>query len=79
MVFNSIGCQMKLPHTGIMCLKCNWVGFSWAVHDYKTCSCPNEAMVDGGYYYLRCGAMKLSDTMLVKLTEMKPKKRKKAK
>jgi hypothetical protein len=29
---------------------------SYHRHDYKTCSCPNQAMVDGGTAYLRYGA-----------------------
>lgn len=26
-------------------------------HDYKTCGCPNDVMVDGGHAYLRGGAV----------------------
>lgn len=40
---------------GVECARCNKRMFSLHVHDYKTCGCPNETMVDGGRDYLRYG------------------------
>lgn len=42
---------------GVQCPNCNKRLFSFHRHDYKTCGCPNEAMVDGGRDYLRYGAV----------------------
>lgn len=39
------------------CLACGVVVESKHRHDYKTCGCPNEVMVDGGLAYLRRGAV----------------------
>lgn len=44
----------------VICLECGTILVSLYTHDYKTCGCPNEAMVDGGYDYRRCGAMSIS-------------------
>lgn len=44
----------------IQCLDCGWIGVSYYRHDYKTCKCPNKAMIDGGRAYLRAGAKDLS-------------------
>ena len=45
-------------HEGIVCLSCGAVLISYHRHDYKVCSCPNGAMVDGGQIdYVRYGAM----------------------
>lgn len=40
---------------GVECPKCKRRMFSHYRHDYKTCSCPNQTMVDGGRDYLRYG------------------------
>lgn len=45
----------------VLCLKCGTLLFSLSQHDYRTCDCPNEAMIDGGDAYLRCGAKNLKD------------------
>lgn len=47
----------QLVYNAIKCLECGETLVSYHVHDYKTCSCPNEAMVDGGNEYARYGAM----------------------
>lgn len=39
----------------VQCLQCGKILVSFDRHDYKTCSCPNETMIDGGHDYLRCG------------------------
>lgn len=44
----------------ITCLECNTVLVSEHRHDYKTCSCPNETMIDGGHEYVRYGGKDLS-------------------
>jgi hypothetical protein len=35
-------------HDGIVCLCCGRVMISYHRHDYKTCSCNQETMIDGG-------------------------------
>lgn len=40
---------------GVKCPKCSKRMFSFFTHDYKTCGCPNNTMVDGGMSYLRYG------------------------
>lgn len=44
---------------GVQCTKCQKRLFSFHVHDYKLCGCPNKTMVDGGPNYLRYGWNKL--------------------
>lgn len=46
-------------YNAIKCLECNEVLVSHKVHEYVTCSCPNQAMCDGGLYYERYGAKDL--------------------
>jgi hypothetical protein len=41
--------------TGVECPVCKKRMFSFHVHDYKLCGCPNNTMVDGGREYLRYG------------------------
>ena len=40
---------------GVSCVVCEKRMFSFFTHDYKTCGCPNETMIDGGRDYLRYG------------------------
>lgn len=40
---------------GVQCVKCDKRMFSFHRHDYKTCGCSNETMIDGGREYLRYG------------------------
>ena len=40
---------------GVQCPECKKRMFSFYRHDYKTCGCKNETMVDGGRDYLRYG------------------------
>jgi len=47
----------QIVYNSVKCLECNEVLVSRHVHDYVTCSCPNDAMVDGGNEYERYGAM----------------------
>lgn len=46
----------QLVYNSVTCQECNETIVSYDRHDYKLCSCPNEAMVDGGTAYLRYGA-----------------------
>lgn len=57
--------KKKLKVNSIKCLECGEVLASRHRHDYKTCGCPNNAMVDGGYDYRRYGA---KDMDLIKCT-----------
>jgi hypothetical protein len=47
----------QLVYNAVTCLDCLDTIVSYHRHDYKTCRCPNEAMVDGGTDYARYGAM----------------------
>jgi len=49
----------QLVYNGVKCLECGEVLVSYSVHDYKTCGCPNDTMVDGGLAYSRYGGMSL--------------------
>lgn len=46
----------QLVYNAVTCTECKELLVSYHRHDYKTCSCPNEAMVDGGLSYERYGA-----------------------
>ena len=50
----------QLVYNAVKCLECGETIVSYSVHDYKTCGCPNSAMVDGGLSYGRYGAMDLN-------------------
>ena len=43
----------------VQCRECGEVLTSHHRHDYKTCSCTNETMVDGGTDYQRYGGLNL--------------------
>jgi hypothetical protein len=64
----------KYPNV-IKCLQCKTVLVSFHRHDYKTCGCPNETMIDGGYDYLRCGGKDVNLIQVLRITT--PRKRKK--
>ena len=44
----------------IQCKNCNEVLISYNRHDYKTCSCENKTMIDGGTAYQRYGGKDLN-------------------
>ena len=46
----------QIVYNSVTCLECLKTIVSNHVHDYVTCGCSNEAMVDGGTLYLRYGA-----------------------
>lgn len=58
---------------GLLCLKCAKVLISWSHHDYKTCGCENEAMVDGGQSsgYIRYGAADMRAIQMIDITPTK--------
>lgn len=59
--------ESNIVHSQLTCLECGEVLISEHRHDYKTCSCPNETMIDGGNAYVRFGGKDLSkvDTFTV--------------
>lgn len=57
-------------HEGVLCLSCGKVLISYFRHDYKTCGCPQETMIDGGQIdYVRIGG---ADMSLVRQVEIVP-------
>ena len=60
MDLNKQSTKEQLVYNSVECLECGEILVSYHVHDYKTCSCPNQAMVDGGTAYLRYGAMDMN-------------------
>lgn len=50
----------QIVYNAVTCKECGETIVSRHVHDYKTCSCDNQAMVDGGYDYVRYGAKDMS-------------------
>jgi len=46
----------QIVYNSVKCLVCGETIISYHRHDYVTCSCPNQAVVDGGTEYLRYGA-----------------------
>lgn len=56
----------QIVYNGVVCLNCGDSLESRHRHDYVKCSCPNEAMVDGGHAYARYGAVDMK--RIVKIT-----------
>ncbi len=52
--------ENKLLYNSVICLACGETLISRYRHDYKTCSCENETMVDGGLDYQRLGGKDLN-------------------
>lgn len=52
--------EKQLIYNSVKCLNCNEVLVSYHRHDYKTCNCTNETMIDGGLEYGRYGGKDLS-------------------
>lgn len=50
----------QIVYNAVKCLQCGETLVSRHVHDYKTCECTNEAMVDGGNEYARYGAVDMN-------------------
>lgn len=56
----SFDINRQLVYNAVRCLSCNEVLVSYYGHDYKTCSCDNQTMVDGGNNYQRYGGKDLN-------------------
>lgn len=55
-------------HWGVLCLDCGKILVSYNRHDYKTCGCPNDTMIDGGTEYFRCGGKDLKRVQRIDIT-----------
>ena len=49
----------------VQCKECGVILESTYRHDYKTCKCPNQTMVDGGYDYLRYGGKDMDKVLIL--------------
>lgn len=49
----------------IRCKKCLEVLESRYRHDFKMCKCINQAFVDGGDDYCRCGAVDMNEIEII--------------
>jgi hypothetical protein len=47
----------RLTRNAVRCRLCDAVLESKHRHDYRTCDCPNQTMVDGGLAYQRWGGV----------------------
>lgn len=63
----------KYPNA-IQCLECKTILVSFYRHDFKTCKCPNETMIDGGHDYLRYGGKDMSKIQVLKFVPVRGKK-----
>lgn len=52
--------EKQLIYNSVTCLECGETLVSRHVHDYKTCSCEQGTMVDGGLEYIKFGCKDLS-------------------
>jgi len=55
----------------LLCKECDTVIYSISRHDFNSCGCKNDAFIDGGLDYNRCGALDLKKTKIVKLDLLK--------
>jgi hypothetical protein len=56
--------EKQLIHSSVICLECGEVLVSRHRHDYKTCSCEQETMIDGGLEYIRYGGRDLAKVQI---------------
>jgi len=49
----------------IRCKNCGTVLHSMHRHDFRQCSCSNRAFVDGGFDYIRLGAIDMDDVEML--------------
>jgi hypothetical protein len=49
----------------VKCLACGKILISKDRHDYKTCGCPQNTMVDGGDEYLRMGGKEMAKVQVL--------------
>lgn len=62
----------KIVHNAVHCHVCDKTIISYHTHDYKTCGCENEAMVDGGLAYARFGAKDMDKITKITYTDQDP-------
>ena len=55
----------QIVYNSVKCLECEEVLVSHHVHEYVTCSCPNQTMCDGGNNYERYGGVDLDKIKLL--------------
>lgn len=65
--------EMSKYPGAIQCLVCKTVLVSFTCHDYKTCGCPNQTMIDGGHDYLKYGGKDMSKIQVLKFVKVKKK------
>lgn len=58
----------------IQCLVCKEILVSFYRHDYKTCKCPNQTMIDGGRDYLKVGGKDLKKVQFLKIIKTPKRK-----
>ena len=63
--------KLDKKRNGIICLECGKILVSFHRHDYKTCGCDNETMIDGGSDYLRYGAKDFNKIQLIEILPLK--------
>lgn len=56
-----------MKHIGLKCLDCGTVLISLYKHHLVSCSCPNEAFIDGGFDYRFYGAVNLAHTKKIEV------------
>lgn len=58
----------------LQCLECKKILVSFHRHNYKSCGCPNNTMIDGGHDYLRYGGKDLTKIQILKIIKMRQSK-----
>ena len=61
-----------IVYNAVKCHECGQIIESHHTHDYKTCGCDNEAMVDGGIAYARYGAKDMTKITKITYTDQDP-------
>ena len=61
----------NIKENRIKCLMCDTILESKSRHDFKQCSCPNQAYTDGGHDYQRYGARDMTQVEIWDDTNMK--------
>lgn len=57
--------DLQIKRSRLQCLVCFEILESVHVHDYRTCDCPNETMIDGGTCYVRYGGADMDKISLL--------------
>lgn len=60
--------KLDKSRLGLCCLQCGKILVSYHRHDFRTCGCPNETMVDGGDDYFRYGGVDFSKFQIVEIS-----------